>query len=135
MRKKKDIIIFASSCLVVGIVLFFTTRNYNMLPEFTVDAVESIVLRSAEDGDKKIGDVETFIKYYNQIHNVEVKTEFCDVLIPDYSLTVKLKTGDTISMNLLGKEIEIDVMDSERNLREYLGRQSNLYTLLHKGEY
>ena len=135
MKKKKDIMIFVSCCLLVGVVLFFTMRNYNILPEFTTDAVESIVLESAEDGDKKIQDIETFIKYYNEIHNVEIKTDFIDVMMPNYSLTVKLRSGDTIDMYLLGKDIEIDVMDSERNSREYLGKQSNLYTLLHKGEY
>ena len=134
MKKKKDIIIFTSSCLVVGVVLFFITRNYNTLPEFTADAVESIVLDSAEDGDKKIEDVETFIKYYNQIYDVEDNLDG-DILGPDYILNIKLKSGEAISMMGLARGLEIIVHDKEKNSKEYLGKQKELQNLVLYGEY
>ncbi len=134
MKKKKDIIIFASSCLVLGIVLFFTIRNYNTLPEFKADAVDSIILSSSKDGDKEIQDVETFLKYYNQIHDVEdlIDGEICT---PDYFLDINLKSGGQITLIGGGRELEIVVSDSRKKSVKYRGTQENIENLLLHGEY
>ena len=134
MKKRKELIIFASSCLVAGVVLFFTMRNYNILPEFTVDAVESIILSRSQDGEKEIQDIETFLKYYNQIYEVEdlIDGEMCT---PDYDLHINLKSGDQITLIGGGRELEIVVSDSKKKSVKYRGRQDNLENLLLHGEY
>ena len=133
--KKKFLIIgiiVILALIVGGIVWALISKDE--IPEIKAKDVARIYYDDfTENGEKEL-DIDQFLTYYNQIHDVK-NNKKGEGTTSESRIVIELKNGKEIGIYNQSKKFEINFQDDEGKNQQYWGMQEEILNMLKYGAY
>ena len=134
MKKK---ILFTVVIVVLALIvggLAWALMSKDEIPEINAKDVARIYYEDfTENGEKEL-DIDQFLTYYNQIHDVK-KNKTGEGTTPESRIVIELKNGKEIGIYDQSKKFEINFQDDNGKTQQYWGMQEEIYNMLRHGAY
>lgn len=126
------VVIIVAALLVGG--LAWALMSKDEIPEINAKDVARIYYEDfTENGEKEL-DIDQFLTYYNQIHDVK-ENKTGEGTTPESRIVIELKNGKEIGIYDQSKKFEVNFEDDNGKTQQYWGMQEEIYNMLRHGAY